>query len=53
MQSEYRRFVITGSPEQQKALEELVSTKKLSREDITLILHTMAFRDPSFDTLSK
>ena len=53
MQSEYRRFTITGSPEQQKALKELISTKELSREDITLILHTMSFLDPSFDTLPK
>ena len=53
MQTEYRRFVIIGTAEQQKALETLIEIRGLSREDLILILHTLALRNPSFDTLAK
>lgn len=51
MESEYRRFILKGTPEQQMAAEKLIEAKNLTRDDLILILHTMAFRDPSFDTL--
>jgi hypothetical protein len=50
---EFRRFVLKGTNDQQENLKKLISEKELSREDLILILHTMAFRDPSYDTLSK
>lgn len=50
---EYRRFKIIGTTEQKQQLEELLQMKKLSRDDLTLILHTMVFRDPHFDTLAQ
>lgn len=53
MEPQYRRFVIKGTKAQQKDLEKLIEKKHLSREDLILILHTIAFRDPGFDTLVK
>lgn len=53
MEPQYRRFVIKGTDAQEKELEKLIEKKHLSREDLILILHTMAFRDPCFDTLAQ
>lgn len=53
MESEFRRFIIKGTPEQQKALEMLIQTKGLTREDVTLILQTVAFRGQDFDTSTR
>lgn len=53
MEPQYRRFVIKGTKAQQRDLEKLIEKKHLSREDLILILHTIAFRNPCFDTLMK
>lgn len=38
---EYRRFIVIGSEEQENKLEILVKKKRLSREDIILILQSL------------
>lgn len=53
MEHEFRRFKISGTEEQRVALLKLLDEKQLTRDDLTLILHTMAFRDPCYDTLSQ
>ncbi len=53
MLSEFRRFVISGNPNQREALEELIQTKGLTREDVILILQTVAFRGQDFDASTR
>lgn len=53
MDQEFRRFVLKGTPAQQADLKKLIRLKGLTREDITLILHTIAFRNQDSDTLAK
>ena len=48
---EYKRFRLRGAKEQKQAVEKLITEKHLSRDDLALILHTLAFRDPHFDIL--
>lgn len=38
---EYRRFILVGDEEQEKKLDILVKKKRLSREDIILILRSL------------
>jgi hypothetical protein len=53
MKPEYRRFILKGTRRQQKALMNLIKSKNLSRKELILILHTIAFRHPSSDTLMR
>lgn len=38
---EYRRFILIGNEEQENKLEILIKKKRLSREDIILILQSL------------
>lgn len=47
MENIWRRFKIIGSSENEKKLNQLVEDKKLTRDDLTLILNTISLNNIS------
>lgn len=47
MENIWRRFKIIGSSENEKELNQLVEDKKLTRDDLTLILNTISLNNIS------
>lgn len=45
MENIYRRFKVEGTTEEIKKLNQLIEDKKLTREDLTLIIKTMEKND--------
>ena len=45
MENIWRRFKIIGSSEKEKKLNQLVEDKKLTRDDLTLILNTISLSE--------
>lgn len=44
---EYRRFIVKGGAKKEQAAFELMNRKRLSREDLILLLETYELRDSS------
>jgi len=47
MENIWRRFKIIGSSENEKKLNQLIEDKKLTRDDLTLILNTISLNSIS------
>lgn len=53
MENIWRRFKIIGSSENEKKLNQLVEDKKLTRDDLTLILNTISLNNISLNNISQ